>query len=150
MLRVMECDNARAAWLHTVRGTMDDRKPAARAAVAEDVDWERAVDKVLAQTQGIVPDLAILFANAAYAEHFPQLVRRAWNETGASTLIGCSGQGIISSGREVEDGPAVALLTMALPGAVLRPVRLTQEMVETCTKPDDWRAPLTPPPDEGK
>src|SRR5918911_3412323 len=141
MLRVMECKNARAAWLRTVRGTMDDRKPAARAAVAEDVDWERAVHKVLAQTRGIVPNLAILFANAAYAEHFPQMVRRIWSETGASTLIGCSGQGIIGSGREGENVPAVALLTMALPGAVLRPVRLTQEMVEGGTKPDDWRGP---------
>src|ERR671933_30158 len=123
MLRVMECDNARAAWLHTVRGTMDDRKPAARAGVAEDVDWERAVQKVLAQTRGIVPDLAILFASAAYAEHFPQLVRRVWSEREASTLFGCSGQGIIGSGREVGVVPAVALLTMALPEAVLRPVR---------------------------
>src|SRR5919202_5137817 len=129
---------------------MDDRKPAARAAVAVDVDWERAVHTVLAQTRGIIPDLAILFASAAYAEHFPQLVRRAWSETGASTLIGCSGQGIIGSGREVEDVPALVLLTMALPGAVLQSVRLTQEMVEGCTKPDDWRAPPGPPPGEGK
>jgi small ligand-binding sensory domain FIST len=127
---------------------MDDRKPAARAAVAEDVDWERAVHKVLAQTRGIVPDLTILFASAAYAEHFPHLVRRAWSETGASTLIGCSGQGIIGSGREVEDVPAVALLTMALPGAVLRPVRVTQQMVERCTTPDDWRAQLALHPEE--
>src|SRR5438105_6097328 len=127
---------------------MDDRKPAARAAVAEDVDWELAVHKVLAQTRGIVPDLAILFASAAYGEHFPWLVRRVWSETGASTLIGCSGQGIVGSERELEDVPAVALLTLALPGAILRPVRFTQEMVETCTEPDDWRSCLDIHPDE--
>src|SRR5918912_332574 len=108
MLRVMDGNKAEAAWLRTVGGIMDDREPAARAALAEDVDWERAVHRVLAQTRGIVPDLAILFASAAYAEHFPQLVQRALSETGAPALIGCSGQGIIGSGREVEDAPAVA------------------------------------------
>ena len=83
-------------------------EPTARCAIVSDlVDWERAVHTVLAQTRGIVPDLAILFASAAYAEHFPQLVRRAWSETGARALIGCSGQGIIGPGREVEDVPAV-------------------------------------------
>jgi len=117
----------------------------ARAAIVEDVSWEKALRAALERTRGIFPDLAIVFASPSYAEHFPELVRLAWQETGASVLIGCSGQGLIGGDQELEDVPAIALLTVALPGASLRPVRFTRDMIETDREPSEWPESLAAP-----
>jgi small ligand-binding sensory domain FIST len=114
-------------------------KPVARAAIAEDTQWDRALGQVLAQTNDIVADVAVLFASGTFARHFREMVRQTQRETGASVLIGCSGQGIIGPARELEDVPAVSLLALALPGARLRAVRFTQEIVEACESPHEWR-----------
>ena len=37
----------------------------------------------------------ILFATAEYGEHLGEIVRRAWVETGAPVLVGCSAIGVI-------------------------------------------------------
>ena len=100
---------------------------AAQAAIARDPNWERALDEVLSQTAGIFEesgraDLVFLFASAAYARDFPALVRRAREATNARVLVGCSGQGIVGPGSEVENEPAVSLLALSLPGVVLHPV----------------------------
>jgi small ligand-binding sensory domain FIST len=98
---------------------MDDREPAARAAVAEDVDWERAVHRVLAQTRGIVPDLAILFASAAYAEHFPDLARLDDNAPIAAVLCTCNGRGVGMFGVRDHDAATIAERLGPLPLAGL-------------------------------
>lgn len=120
----------------------------ARVAIVRDIRWERALQKALEQTSGIFADLAILFVSGAYAEHFPEIVRKVQRETGASVLIGCSGHGIIGSAQELEGVPSLALLTLALPGAILQPIRFTQEMVETCTDPNEWQEQLAIAPSD--
>ena len=126
---------------------MEKHRAAARAAIVEDADWEGALRHALDQTRGIFPDVALFFASAAHAEHFPELARRAWQETGASILVGCSGQGLIGPERELEDAPSVALLTLALPGAILQAVRFTQDLVEAAEEPRHWHEALGVLPD---
>src|SRR5205807_5635696 len=104
-----------------------------RAALAEAMAW-------MPPGNGEAHDLAFLFASPAYAEDFPELVAAARRATRARILLGCSGQGVIGAGREVEGHPALALLAFALPEAVLRPVRLTQGIIERCRRPEDWHA----------
>lgn len=127
---------------------MEARQPVARSTIVKDARWERALQKALEQTTDIPVDVALLFASGAYAHHFPELVRRVQHETGATMLIGCSGQGIIGPGRELEGVPALALLTLSLPGAVLHATRLTQEMVEDCVNPTDWLRCLAIPQED--
>jgi small ligand-binding sensory domain FIST len=115
----------------------------AQAAVAQDGDWERALEAVLGQTTGVAEhgggiDLAFLFASASYGDDLPVLVRRARSATGARVLVGCSGQGIIGPSREIEGEPAVALLSLSLPGAELHGVRLTQSAIEERLRPGEW------------
>jgi small ligand-binding sensory domain FIST len=121
------------------------RRPAmrAQAAIARDASWERALDEVLRQTSGVIEssgqaDLVFLFASAAYAHDFLALVRRAREATGARVLVGCSGQGIVGPEREIEGEPAISLLALSLPGAVLRPVLINQRTIESCEEPGDW------------
>lgn len=127
---------------------MDERKAVARGAIVKDALWQRALQKALAQIGDISADVVMLFASGAYTRHFPEMVRQVRSETGTSVLIGCSGQGIIGPAQELEDVPALALLTLSLPGAILRPVRFTQEMVEDCTSQDAWQEQLAISPQE--
>jgi small ligand-binding sensory domain FIST len=55
-------------------------------------------------------DWAIVFATMPHRPHFAALLGEVQAVTGASTLTGCSGAGVIGGGQEVEDGPAVAVL----------------------------------------
>src|SRR2546428_2324456 len=113
----------------------------AAAAIGQQQTWQAALAEAISRMppgDGEAHDLAFLFASPAYAEDFPELVAAARRATRARILLGCSGQGVIGAGREVEGHPALSLLAFALPGAVLRPVRLTQAVIERCRRPEDW------------
>jgi small ligand-binding sensory domain FIST len=124
----------------------------AAAAIGQQPTWQDA----LAEATSLLPvtpsdetvDLAFLFASTDYAEEFPELVAGARRATRARLLIGCSSQGVIGTGREVEGQPALALLTFSLPGAVLRAVRLTQSTLEQHHGPEAWRGMTRVPPDD--
>lgn len=53
-------------------------------------------------------------------------------------LAGCSGTSLIAGEDEVEDKPGVALALFHLPGAQLRPVRITQDQVKSATDANHW------------
>jgi small ligand-binding sensory domain FIST len=123
--------------------------PSARAAVVAHAHWEEALEDALMrmETEGQI-DLVILFASRAYAEHFPAIVRTVQHELRATLLIGCSSHGVIGSGVELEDVPALSLLALSLPGASLRVVRFTQEMLEEAAGPAELREKLRLPLDD--
>ena len=124
----------------------------AQAAVARDGDWRVALADLKRQmpllTEGAVVDLALLFASHEYAEEFPQLVEGVRDLTGASCLMGCSGQGVIGPRTEVEDEPALALLVLSLPDALLRPIKLSQRDLEERPDPPAWRELTDVPPED--
>ncbi len=124
----------------------------AAVAIGQQPTWQDA----LAEATSLMPivpsgetiDLAFLFASSVYAEEFPELVASARRATRARLLIGCSSQGVIGRGREVEGQPALSLLTFSLPGAVLRPVRLAQGTLEQCRGPEAWYGMTRVSPDD--
>jgi small ligand-binding sensory domain FIST len=121
---------------------MKNARGVALSAIAQDACWEQAIEKILAQTRQPQVDLALLFASGLHEEHFAEIVSRVRRETGASVLIGSSGRGIIGMGQEFESEPALSLVTLSLPRAILRPVRLTQNMVESCVSAKVWQDAL--------
>ncbi|HEX9245812.1 MAG TPA: FIST N-terminal domain-containing protein, partial [bacterium] len=112
------------------------------AAIGRQRMWQAALTEAVSQMTppagGGQADLAFLFASAAYAEEFPHLVAAARRAVGARLLVGCSGQGVIGPGREVEGEPALAILAATLPDAALRAVRLTQGTLERCRNRGHW------------
>lgn len=122
---------------------MDNHAPAARAAIIADEQWESALQQALDQTSDLTHvDVALLFASSFYAEHFPAMLARVRQATGGALLLGCSGQAIVGQDIELEDVPALSLLTLSLPGAILRPTRFTQAMIENCETPLAWHNAL--------
>jgi small ligand-binding sensory domain FIST len=113
----------------------------ARAIVARHDTWQVALDEAL---RGIEiegqsgPDLLIMFASTAYAAHYPELVRAAWQRSGAGCLVGCSARGVIGGLDSRESEPGISLLALWLPGATLRPVRLHQANQDILAEPDHW------------
>ncbi len=124
---------------------MDEFKPIATGAIAIDEKWETALRDVLTQAaqgapaEGMDVDLALLFVSSEFVEHYTHIVRQVRAETKAKILVGCSGQGIVGTGQELESVPSLSLLTLSLPGARLQAVRFTQEMVEENERPEEWR-----------
>src|SRR5439155_23864141 len=112
------------------------------AAIARHPDWRDALADLIGQIPLLFGEhevhLTLLFASAEYRLEFPDLVARACQLTGARLLVGCSGQGVIGAGKEIEGESALALLAFSLPGAELTAVHLTQEDLELCHAPQDW------------
>ncbi len=81
-----------------------------------------AAAQLRAELGGETPHLVLAFASPHHApafERVPELVAR---ELPGALLCGCSGGGIIGSGREVEQGPALSLTAASLPGVDLTPL----------------------------
>ncbi len=116
------------------------RRPYWRDALADAVAQIAALQGAGAVGQDAAVDLCFLFASHKFADDFGILLAEASDATGARVMIGCSGQGVIGVGREIEDEPALAMLALQLPGATLSPVRITQADVERRRKPEDWHA----------
>lgn len=122
---------------------MIDKQPtAAKAALVQDADWRRALEQAMQEVEepsmGANPDLVFLFASFEYAPDFPELVASARRSLDGPILVGCSGWGIIGNGREVEGLPGLAILSLSLPGAVLRPSLLTGRSIAQCRTPVEW------------
>jgi small ligand-binding sensory domain FIST len=110
----------------------------AKAAVARGAGWEAALGEALAATGQERVDLALLFVSPHYGRDLPALVEKAYRDSGAAVLVGCSGGGVIGAAEEVEGEPAVALMTLELPGADLHGVHLRQADLEKCAASADW------------
>jgi len=127
---------------------MEERNPIAKSAIIEDDQWESALERALAQIGDIRADLVFLFASDMYTDHFSKMIRRIRSETGGRILIGCSGQGIVGRGLELEDVPALSLLALSLPNASLQAIRFTPELITNCTHPEEWHTRLSLQPDD--
>jgi small ligand-binding sensory domain FIST len=57
-------------------------------------------------------DCAIVFASTAYGGAFPLIVRSVSEAAGTREVAGCGSIGVIAGGREIESGPALAVLVL--------------------------------------
>jgi len=72
-------------------------------------------------------DLALVFANNAYADA-PDALHAVRRVTGARVVIGCSGTGILTERREVEDESAVAVLAVRCEHLVATPFAFERQV----------------------
>jgi len=79
-----------------------------------------AVAEVMAARDqlGGVPDLAIVFWSPHHAESANEVASQLVGGLESQCLVGCQGESIIGTGREVEDGPALSLWLARWGGAV--------------------------------
>lgn len=87
-----------------------------------------AADEVLARAlpglSGASPDLAVVFASMHHAVALPALLARLTEALPDAAVFGCTAEGVLGTGVEVEDAPGVALWLARLPGVRVEPVHL--------------------------
>lgn len=71
-------------------------------------------------------DLACLFFSTHYTDHIQELSSHLRDRLSPGTLLGCTGEGIITGPEEIESAPAVTLWAARLPGTSLTPWRWPQ------------------------
>lgn len=84
------------------------------------------------------PDLAMVFVSPHHEDACETLVQRLLEATGASNLIGCTGESIIGPTSELERTPAVALWTASLPGVRVMPFVVDLDDVNRFETVEDW------------
>lgn len=109
-----------------------------KAAVSTHRDPEGIVSDLVANGAVERPDLAILFVSPHHEDACEQLVQRVLEKTGASNLIGCTGESIIGPDAEFERMPAVALWTASLPGVRIMPFVVDIDDVRNFETVEDW------------
>ncbi|HCU99916.1 MAG TPA: hypothetical protein DGL25_01840 [Dehalococcoidia bacterium] len=94
--------------------------------VSTSADWHVAVDQAL---HGVPVDSDIVFLLVSYhhAERYPEIVDAIHERLRPRILFGCSGQAVITTGREIEGGPGITLLALSLANAALNLKRISQE-----------------------
>jgi len=106
----------------------------ARSAIGIGRDWRAALDVALDGIAGGTPDAIVVIASARLSDSMPQISEAVWRHAGSMIVIGGASSGVIGRGVELEREPAISLLALELPGAILRPVRFTQGMLEDAAK----------------
>lgn len=123
-----------------------------RSALARDVSLQGAVDGVVQQLAGTGrADLALVFAYSGFASDLPRLLPLLSQKLQATHWIGCCGGGVVGTGKqdahELEGEPALSVLLLQLPEAVLHPFCLDTNALPDLDGPAEaWLAALGLPP----
>ncbi|MBA2485863.1 MAG: FIST C-terminal domain-containing protein [Nitrospira sp.] len=70
-------------------------------------------------------DVAFLFISVQHADQADAISRALRTALDPEIFVGCTGEGIIATGREVETGPAATLWAARLPEVTVQPLRLS-------------------------
>jgi small ligand-binding sensory domain FIST len=111
------------------------------AAIEENASWAEALAGIGLDEGDVspAPDLALFFASPDYSD-LETLVAQAYRRTGASVLVGCSGQGVVGPDREIEGERALSLLNLDLPGTELHAKHVEMDDMAALHSPADWHA----------
>ncbi|WP_145087795.1 FIST signal transduction protein [Anatilimnocola aggregata] len=88
------------------------------------------------------PDLAVLFVSAQHAPQADALAMLVCEALGTENVIGCTAEGIVGVGREVEFEPAVSLWLASWPGVFTTQLRLNYERTRDGGAIQGWPAEL--------
>ncbi len=97
-----------------------------------------AAEEMRAELGG-VPTLALAFLSPGYTPHLAEFQEIVAVHGHAAVVCGCTGSGLIGTGREAEMTEGFSLLFLRLPEARMRAVSLSQADVESSTGDSFWR-----------
>lgn len=111
------------------------------SAVSQFPDADRAAgeacDLLTEKMRGAPPSLVVAFASAHHSDSMlgiGEQVRRNFPE---ALLFGCSAHSVIGAGREIEEGPGIALTAAHLPGVELHPFHAPAGRLPALLVPDE-------------
>jgi small ligand-binding sensory domain FIST len=114
------------------------------SAISEHADAHAALAEVVgavrAALAGATPDLVIVFTSAHHEVAYPEVPPALAQAFPGAVVLGCSANGVIGAGHEVERRPALSLTAAVLPGVGLRPFAFDQASL-----PESPAGPHGPP-----
>lgn len=112
-------------------------RPRFASHLSTDTDSERAVAEVVeAVTTGLAgetPDLVACFVSHHHGAAIETMGPRLAVALDTTALIGCTGESIVGTGREIERGAALSVWAAVLPETAVRPFSVTAESVSEDT-----------------
>ncbi len=84
--------------------------------------------------------LGLVFMAPRFFEHASQVLEILRVHARIPLLVGCSSQGLIAGGNEIEEQAGLALALYALPGAELKACYFTHDQIGQASAPDYWPA----------
>lgn len=84
------------------------------------------------------PTFGMVFVTPDYAEKAADVLELIRVYGHVPTLVGCSGTGLVGTGKEQEEGPGFSLILMSLPNAKATSIHFSQDAIEASTGPEDW------------
>src|SRR5918992_84320 len=92
---------------------------------------------------GVSPDLVVCFFSMEHAEAAAGIALSLSERTGTSAIVGCTAQGVIGGGRELEGEPGLAVWAAALPDVDVQPFALRVLPLEDGVGIGGWPEPPT-------
>ena len=85
------------------------------------------------------PTFALVFLTPDYSDRAAELLELVRVYGHVTTVVGCSGLGLIGPAREMEEGSGFSLMLVSLPGGRATAVPFDQDMIESSAGPVFWR-----------
>ena len=113
-----------------------------------DVALEECIASISAQVDDTTAvDFVAVFTSHHYGSDTDPLPAAVSERFPNAIVIGCSGSGVIGSGREEEEAPALSVTAGVMPGVSLSAFHVTRDqMPSPDAPPDAWHALLGVPP----
>lgn len=124
------------------------------SAIARSGDPKIALEQLLAGPDGIdatftrgMADLVLVYVSEHFADEFTELIEKLTSAIPNALMIGCTAEGTIGGGQELERMPSVSLFVASLPGVTIRPFSLKQAQYVSFAELADWERVLGVSPD---
>jgi small ligand-binding sensory domain FIST len=88
--------------------------------------------------------LVVVFASTPHLDAFPDIVETLRAAFPEAVVVGCTAGGVVGPGREIEDGPGLAVWAASLPDARLTPVFLEVVPTEDGAAISGWPSQVPP------
>jgi small ligand-binding sensory domain FIST len=97
--------------------------------------------------KGQKPDLCLVFISSNFLSGYEAVLPFLRARLGPRVILGCSGGGVVGSGREIEHQPALAITVAVLPDVTLTPFRVADTSLPGLdVSPREWHRLIGVPP----
>lgn len=111
------------------------------SAVSQLPAWDRAGAEAEAllreRLQGATPDLLLAFPSAHHQAGWTKQAEGLRRAFPGALLFGCTAHSVIGAGREIEEGPGLALVGASLPGVRMHPFHVADGSPPDLALPED-------------
>jgi small ligand-binding sensory domain FIST len=114
----------------------------------EERGFQRWTEELRSGLASPTVSLGLVFMAPHFFPHAKQALEILRVHARIPLLVGCSSQGLIAGGQELEDNPGLSLGLYSLPGAELKAFHFKQEQVEEAKGPGYWRLETGLEPDQ--